>query len=239
MLRSDKRAPDELRAMKFTTSWSRHAEGSCLIEAGATKVLCTASVEENVPPWMRNTGKGWVTGEYGMLPRSTHSRKPRDAAKGRQDGRSIEIQRLIGRSLRSVVDRQALGERQIVLDCDVLQADGGTRCAAITGAWVALQEAISKLLARGVLTANPITSNVAAVSVGLLGGEPLLDLAYDEDSRAEADMNVVMDGSGRFIEVQATGEQRPFSRDELNALLDLAQSGIAQLIAYQNSCFED
>jgi ribonuclease PH len=235
MLRIDNRAPDELRTLKLTTSWSHHAEGSCLIEAGATKVLCTASIEENVPPWMRNTGKGWVTGEYGMLPRSTHTRKPRDTAKGKLDGRSVEIQRLIGRSLRSVVDLKALGERSIVLDCDVLQADGGTRCAAITGAWVALHQALDQLIVRGALTSNPLNSNVAAVSVGLLEGVPLLDLAYGEDSRAEADMNVVMDGNGQLIEVQATGEQRPFSRDELNALLDLAQAGIAQLIQLQNA----
>jgi ribonuclease PH len=170
-----------------------------------------------------------------MLPRSTHTRKARDAAKGKQDGRSIEIQRLIGRSLRSVVDMKALGERQVILDCDVLQADGGTRCAAITGAWVALQEAIHKHIAKGVLTTNPITSNVAAVSVGLIYGTPMIDLAYIEDANAEADMNVVMDGTGKLIEVQATGEQRPFSRDELNALLDLAQNGIRQLIELQNA----
>jgi ribonuclease PH len=235
MLRLDNRALEELRAVKMTPSWSRHAEGSCLVELGNTKVLCTASIEEKVPPWMKNSGKGWVTGEYGMLPRSTHSRKPRDAAKGKLDGRSIEIQRLIGRSLRSVVDMRVLGERQVILDCDVLQADGGTRCAAITGAWVALSEAIAKLVARGVMAQSPIKSNVAAVSVGLLaGGHRVLDLAYEEDSGAEADMNVVMDGTGGLIEVQATGEQRPFSREELNALLDLAQAGISQLVALQN-----
>lgn len=238
MQRSDNRAPDQLRPMKFTPSWAAHAEGSCLIEAGLTKVLCTATIEENVPPWMRNTGKGWVTGEYGMLPRSTNSRKPRDAAKGKQDGRSIEIQRLIGRSLRSVVDMTALGERSVILDCDVLQADGGTRCAAITGAWVALHEAISKLIASGVLAGNPITSNVAAVSVGVVGGVPMLDLPYVEDSNAEVDMNVIMDGAGNLIEVQATGEKRPFSRGELEALLGLAESGIAQLIAMQNATSE-
>lgn len=235
MQRTNNRAFDQLREMKFTTSWAQHAEGSCLIEAGATKVLCTATIEDNVPPWMRNTGKGWVTGEYGMLPRSTHTRKPRDAAKGKQDGRSIEIQRLIGRSLRSVVDMKVLGERQVILDCDVLQADGGTRCAAITGAWVALQQAINKHIAKGVLTTNPITSNVAAVSVGLIHSTAILDLEYIEDANAEADMNVVMDGTGKLIEVQATGEQRPFSRGELNALLDLAQDGIAQLIELQNA----
>lgn len=238
MSRSDGRAFDELRSMKFTTSWSRHAEGSCLVEAGVTKVLCTATIEDNVPPWLRGSGKGWVTAEYGMLPRSTHSRKPRDGARGRTDGRGVEIQRLIGRSLRSIVDLQLLGERQIILDCDVLQADGGTRCVAITGAWVALQEAISKQLATGSMEVNPIRSNVAAISVGLVAGQPMLDLAYEEDSTAEADMNVVMDGANNLIEVQATGEQRPFSRDELTALLDLAAGGIHSLVAFQNAAVE-
>jgi len=236
MLRSDSRALDQLRIVNMTPSWARHAEGSCLIELGLTKVLCTASIETYVPPWLRDTGKGWVTAEYGMLPRSTHTRKQRDASKGKADGRSIEIQRLIGRALRSVVDLKALGERQIILDCDVLQADGGTRCAAITGAWVALQEAILKQMQRGAMDKNPLRSNVAAVSVGLgAGGNLLLDLAYDEDSNAEADMNVVMDGNGNLIEVQATGEQRPFTRQELNALMDLAENGIATLIAKQNA----
>ena len=240
MQRLDNRAFDELREVKMTPSWSRHAEGSCLIEIGNTKVLCTASIEEKVPPWMRNTGKGWVTGEYGMLPRSTHSRKPRDAAKGKLDGRSVEIQRLIGRSLRSVVDMKTLGERQVILDCDVLQADGGTRCAAITGAWVALSEAIAKTMASGALGENPIQSNVAAISVGLLSeGRQVLDLNYEEDSSAVADMNVVMDGTHQLIEVQATGEERPFSREELNALLDLAQAGIATLIEKQNAALQD
>lgn len=239
MLRSDSRALDQLRTIKMTPSWARHAEGSCLIELGQTKVLCTASIEPNLPPWLRDSGKGWVTAEYGMLPRSTHSRKARDAAKGKQDGRSIEIQRLIGRSLRAVVDLKSLGERSIILDCDVLQADGGTRCAAITGAWVALQEAIAKQLQRGVMDKNPVRSNVAAVSVGLSsGGNALLDLAYDEDSNAEADMNVVMDGARNLIEVQATGEQRPFTRQELTTLLDLAESGISMLIAKQNATVE-
>jgi len=234
MLRSDKRRADQLRPIKLTPAWARHAEGSCLIEIGATKVLCTASVEENVPNWMRNSGKGWVTAEYGMLPRSTHSRKPRDAGRSRPDGRGVEIQRLIGRSLRAVVDMRALGERQIVVDCDVLQADGGTRCAAITGGWVALSQAILTLQNKGILDKNPITGNVAAISVGLVSGQAVLDLPYHEDSNAEVDMNVVMDGSGQLIEVQATGENTTFSRAQMNELLDLAEIGIRELIELQN-----
>ncbi len=234
MLRSDKRRADQLRPIKLTPAWARHAEGSCLIEIGATKVLCTASVEENVPNWMRNSGKGWVTAEYGMLPRSTHSRKPRDAGRSRPDGRGVEIQRLIGRSLRAVVDMRALGERQIVVDCDVLQADGGTRCAAITGGWVALSQAILTLQNKGILDKSPIIGNVAAISVGLVAGQAVLDLPYHEDSNAEVDMNVVMDGSGQLIEVQATGENTTFSRAQMNELLDLAESGIRELIELQN-----
>lgn len=234
MLRSDKRRADQLRPIKLTPAWARHAEGSCLIEIGATKVLCTASVEENVPQWMRNSGKGWVTAEYGMLPRSTHSRKPRDAGRSRPDGRGVEIQRLIGRSLRAVVDMRALGERQIVVDCDVLQADGGTRCAAITGGWVALSQAILTLQNKGILDKNPLTGNVAAISVGLVAGQAVLDLPYHEDSNAEVDMNVVMDGGGQLIEVQATGENTTFSRAQMNELLDLAESGIRELIELQN-----
>jgi ribonuclease PH len=233
MLRSDKRRADQLRPIKLTPAWARHAEGSCLIEIGATKVLCTASVEENVPQWMRNSGKGWVTAEYGMLPRSTHSRKPRDAGRSRPDGRGVEIQRLIGRSLRAVVDMRALGERQIVVDCDVLQADGGTRCAAITGGWVALSQAILTLQNKGILDKNPITSNVAAISVGLVSGQAVLDLPYHEDSNAEVDMNIVMDGKGQLIEVQATGENNTFSRAQMNELLDLAENGIGELIELQ------
>ena len=234
MLRSDRRRSDQLRAVKLTTGWARHAEGSCLIEIGATKVLCTASVDENVPPWMRNTGKGWVTAEYGMLPRSTHSRKPRDSGRSRPDGRSVEIQRLIGRSLRAVVDMRLLGERQIMIDCDVLQADGGTRCAAITGGWVALSQAISALQSKGILDKKPIITNVAAISVGIVAGRALLDLPYEEDSNAEVDMNVVMDGKGQLIEVQATGESCTFSRPQMNKLLDMAENGIRELIELQN-----
>lgn len=234
MLRSDKRRADQLRAIKLTPSWARYAEGSCLIEIGATKVLCTASVEENVPQWMRNTGKGWVTAEYGMLPRSTHSRKPRDSGRSRPDGRSVEIQRLIGRSLRAVVDMRLLGERQIMVDCDVLQADGGTRCAAITGGWVALNQAVLSLQNKGILDKNPIVTNVAAISVGIIAGQSVLDLPYHEDSNAEVDMNVVMNGTGQLIEVQATGESRTFSRAQMNEMLDLAESGIHELIELQN-----
>lgn len=238
MLRSDKRRSDQLRAIKLTPGWARHAEGSCLIEIGATKVLCTASVEENVPPWMRNSGKGWVTAEYGMLPRSTHSRKPRDAGRSRPDGRGVEIQRLIGRSLRAVVDMRLLGERQIVVDCDVLQADGGTRCAAITGGWVAMSQAILALQSKGMLDKSPITSNVAAISVGLVAGRAVLDLPYEEDSNAEVDMNVVMDGNRQLIEIQATGESCTFSRPQMNKLLDLAESGIQELVELQNMALD-
>ena len=237
MIRFDQRRADELRTVVLTPSWSRHAEGSCLIEIGATRVLCTASVEENVPPWMRNSGKGWVTAEYGMLPRSTHSRKARDGSRFKPDGRGVEIQRLIGRSLRAVVDMQLLGERQITIDCDVLQADGGTRCAAITGGWVALQHAVAGLLQKGLLAENPLRQNVAAISVGLVEGRAVLDLPYEEDSKAEVDMNVVMDGSGQLIEVQATGEGRTFSRAEMDALLNLAEKGIGELVVLQNAVF--
>ena len=238
MIRFDNRRADELRPVKLTPSWSAHAEGSCLIEIGATKVLCTASIEENVPPWMRNSGKGWVTAEYGMLPRSTHSRKSRDGSRFKPDGRGVEIQRLIGRSLRAVVDMKLLGERQITVDCDVLQADGGTRCAAITGGWVALQQAILGLQHSGVLQANPLTGNVAAISVGVVGGHGVLDLPYQEDAGADVDMNVVMSGGGQLIEVQATGEGRTFSRTEMNHLLDLAESGINELVALQNAAIQ-
>ncbi len=235
MQRFDNRRTDELRKVILTPSWSRHAEGSCLIDIGDTRVLCTASVEEKVPPWMRGSGKGWVTAEYGMLPRSTHSRKARDGSRPKPDGRGVEIQRLIGRSLRAVVDMGILGERQITIDCDVLQADGGTRCAAITGGWLALQHAVFGLMEKGMLTRNPLRQNVAAVSVGLLEIGAVLDLPYEEDSNADVDMNVVMDGAGQLIEVQATGETRTFSRDEMNALLDLAEKGIGELVALQNA----
>ena len=227
------RAATELRPIRITRGFTRHAEGSVLIEFGETRVLCTASVEESVPPFLRGKGQGWLTAEYGMLPRSTHTRSPREAAKGKQSGRTQEIQRLIGRSLRAVVDMHALGERQITIDCDVLQADGGTRTAAITGACVAVHEALEGLVRAGKLPANPMRDFVAAVSVGIYQGQPVLDLDYPEDSDCETDMNVVMTGSGGFVEVQGTAEGSPFSRAELDALLDLAGAGIARLVAEQ------
>ncbi|MFZ9616505.1 MAG: ribonuclease PH, partial [Fluviibacter sp.] len=204
-----------------------------LIQVGQTRVLCTASVETSVPPFLRGKGQGWVTAEYGMLPRATHTRSAREAAKGKQTGRTQEIQRLIGRSLRAVTDLAALGERQITLDCDVLQADGGTRCAAITGAWVALHDACAKLVAEGVLPSNPVRDHVAAISVGIFEGKPVLDLDYAEDSNCDTDMNVIMTGSGGIVEIQGTAEGTPFSRAELNALVDLADAGIRQLVAAQ------
>ena len=231
--RSDSRPFDALRPVRITRGYTVHAEGSVLIEFGATRVLCTASVEEKVPPLKRGSCEGWVTAEYGMLPRATHTRSDREAAKGKQSGRTQEIQRLIGRSLRAVADLKALGERTITLDCDVIQADGGTRCASITGAWVAASDAVNALLARGELTRNPIRDAVAAVSVGLVDGRPVLDLDYVEDSGCDADVNVVMTGSGHFVEVQGTAEGHSFSRAELDALLDLAQSGIADLVQMQ------
>ena len=229
------RAPDALRPVTITRGYTAHAEGSVLIAFGGTKVLCTASVEERVPPHKRGSGEGWVTAEYGMLPRSTHTRSAREAAKGKQSGRTQEIQRLIGRSLRAVTDLKALGERQITLDCDVLQADGGTRCASITGACVALHDAINGLVAAGKLTANPIRDFVAAVSVGIVDGVPVLDLDYPEDSACDTDMNVVMTGGGGMVEVQGTAEGTPFTRSELDALLALADKGIAEIIAAQKS----
>ena len=227
------RAATELRPIRITRGFTRHAEGSVLIEFGETRVLSTASVEESVPPFLRGKGQGWLTAEYGMLPRSTHTRSPREAAKGKQSGRTQEIQRLIGRSLRAVVDMHALGERQITIDCDVLQADGGTRTAAITGACVAVHDALEGLVRAGKLPANPMRDFVAAVSVGIYQGQPVLDLDYPEDSDCETDMNVVMTGSGGFVEVQGTAEGSPFSRAELDALLDLAGAGIARLVAEQ------
>ena len=227
------RAATELRPIRITRGFTRHAEGSVLIEFGETRVLCTASVEESVPPFLRGKGQGWLTAEYGMLPRATHTRSPREAAKGKQSGRTQEIQRLIGRSLRAVVDMHALGERQITIDCDVLQADGGTRTAAITGACVAVHDALEGLVRAGKLPANPMRDFVAAVSVGIYQGQPVLDLDYPEDSDCETDMNVVMTGSGGFVEVQGTAEGSPFSRAELDALLDLAGAGIARLVAEQ------
>ncbi|MGB4672972.1 MAG: ribonuclease PH [Azovibrio sp.] len=234
-MRPSQRAADELRPVRIIRQYTCHAEGSVLIEMGNTRVLCTASVEENVPPFLRGKGQGWVTAEYGMLPRATHSRSPREAAKGKQSGRTQEIQRLIGRSLRAVTDLAALGERQITLDCDVLQADGGTRCAAITGAWVALHDACEKLLVAGKIAANPLEDHVAAVSVGLFAGTPVLDLDYPEDSGCDTDMNVVMTGRGGIVEIQGTAEGEPFSRAQLNVLIDLAEAGIRQLVATQES----
>lgn len=232
------RTPDQLRPLKITRNYTCHAEGSVLVEFGNTKVLCTASVEESVPPFMRGKGTGWVTAEYGMLPRSTHTRSAREAAKGKQSGRTQEIQRLIGRSLRAVVDLAALGERQITLDCDVLQADGGTRCASITGASVALHDALNTLVASGKLTANPLRELVAAVSVGIVNGEPRLDLDYPEDSACDTDMNVVMTASGGLIEVQGTAEGAPFSRAELDILLALATQGINDIIRAQSAALD-
>jgi ribonuclease PH len=232
------RRPDQARDLRITRNFTCHAEGSVLIEVGNTRVLCTASVEESVPPFLRGKGQGWVTAEYGMLPRSTHTRSAREAAKGKQTGRTQEIQRLIGRSLRSVTDLAALGERQITLDCDVLQADGGTRCASITGACVALHDALSGLVKKGLLPANPLRELVAAVSVGIHEGTPVLDLDYDEDSSCDTDMNVVMTSSGGLCEVQGTAEGVPFTRSELNALMDLAERGINGLIAAQRRALE-
>jgi ribonuclease PH len=234
-MRPSQRQPDQLRQVSLTRNFTRHAEGSVLIEMGDTRVLCTASVEEKVPPFLRGRGEGWVTAEYGMLPRSTHTRSAREAAKGKQSGRTQEIQRLIGRSLRAVVDLKALGERQITLDCDVLQADGGTRCASITGAWVALYEACEKLVTAGKLPANPVRDHIAAVSVGIYKGAPVLDLDYPEDSDCDTDMNVVMTGAGGIVEVQGTAEGEPFSRQQMNVLADLAEMGIRQLIAAQKT----
>jgi ribonuclease PH len=229
------RAPDALRSVSIERGFTRHAEGSVLISMGDTRVLCTASVEERVPPWLRGKGEGWVTAEYGMLPRATGERMQREAARGGQGGRTMEIQRLIGRSLRACVDRAALGERVITLDCDVLQADGGTRCASITGAYVALVDAVNVLLRRGALKRNPIHGALAAVSVGVYRGTPVLDLDYAEDSNCDTDMNVVMNDGGGFIELQGTAEGHAFRREELDVLLALAQQGIGQLIAAQRA----
>jgi ribonuclease PH len=231
--RSQGRSPAALRPLRITRGFTRHAEGSVLIEFGDTRVLCTASVEDRVPSHKRGSGEGWVTAEYGMLPRSTHTRSDREAARGKQSGRTQEIQRLIGRSLRAVFDLKALGERTLTLDCDVLQADGGTRTAAITGAFVAAQDAVSGLLASGKLAASPIRDHVAAVSVGIVEGTPLLDLEYIEDSACDTDMNVVMTGAGGFVEVQGTAEGVTFSRTELDGLLQLAAEGIGRLVQAQ------
>jgi ribonuclease PH len=234
-MRAHHRLADQLRAIRITRHFTRHAEGSVLVEFGDTRVLCTASVEETVPPFLRGKGSGWVTAEYGMLPRATHTRSSREAARGKQSGRTQEIQRLIGRSLRAVTDLTLLGERQITLDCDVLQADGGTRTAAITGACVALHDALAGLMQKGVLAAMPLKDLVAAVSVGIVQGEPRLDLDYPEDAECDTDMNVVMTGRGGLVEVQGTAEGAPFSRQELDTLLQLAEDGIRQLFAAQRS----
>ena len=237
--RSGQRAADQLRPVRITRRYTMHAEGSVLIEFGNTRVLCTASVQERVPPHQRGSGQGWVTAEYGMLPRATHSRNDREAARGKQSGRTQEIQRLIGRSLRSVFDLTRLGERTIALDCDVIQADGGTRTAAITGAWVAAQDAVNHLLASGKITQSPLLQPVAAVSVGMVQGTPLLDLEYVEDVGCDTDMNVVMTGAGHFVEVQGTAEGVAFTRTEMDQLLALAEQGIAQLVVLQQQSLLD
>ncbi len=233
-MRPSGRDPADMREVRFVTDFTKHAEGSVLAAFGDTQVLCTASVEDRVPAWMRNSGRGWVTGEYGMLPRSTHTRSGREAARGKQGGRTLEIQRLIGRSLRAVTDLEALGERCITLDCDVIQADGGTRTASISGAYVALAMAMHRLAKKRVLKKNPLYGQVAAVSVGIYKGVAVLDLDYDEDSEAETDMNVVMNEAGRFIEVQGTAEGHAFTGDEFDAMIDLARAGIERIIAAQN-----
>ncbi len=231
--RIDNRNSDHLREVRFTREWSEHPEGSVLVEFGKTRVLCTASFTEGVPRWMQGQGKGWVTAEYSMLPRATHTRSDRESVKGKLGGRTQEISRLIGRSLRSIIDMSALGENTIIIDCDVLQADGGTRTAAITGAYVALADAITWAIAKGIVTQSPITDSIAAISVGIIDGVPTLDLCYEEDVRAETDMNVVCTGSGKFVEVQGTAERDPFDRALLDNLLDLALGGCQQLATLQ------
>jgi ribonuclease PH len=232
-MRPSGRQPDQLREIRITRNYTMHAEGSVLIEFGNTRVLCTASVEENVPRWLKGQGRGWVTAEYGMLPRSTTERMGREAARGKQGGRTMEIQRLIGRSLRAAIDLEALGEIMITLDCDVIQADGGTRTASISGAWVALHDAIQTLIRHGRLAKSPLLPPVASVSVGIYEGTPILDLDYAEDSSAETDMNVVMNAEGGFIEIQGTAEAAPFSHDEMIAMIGLAEKGISELLAHQ------
>ncbi len=235
MMRSSKRSADQLRPVRIQRNYTRHAEGSVLVEFGDTRVICTASVEERVPGFLRDRGQGWVTAEYGMLPRSTNTRTDREASRGKQTGRTQEIQRLIGRSLRAVVDLKKLGERTIQIDCDVIQADGGTRTAGITGAFVALHDAVTLLMQRGAVTPSPVRDFVAAVSVGIVEGTPVLDLDYAEDSTCDTDMNVVMTGSGGFVEVQGTAEGAPFSQAQMDALMVLAQAGIRGLIAKQKA----
>ena len=238
-MRPSGRAPDEMRTVRITRGFTRHAEGSVLVEFGETRVLTTASVEDGVPSFLRGKGEGWVTAEYGMLPRATHTRSAREAARGKQSGRTLEIQRLIGRSLRAVMDLRALGERTVTLDCDVLQADGGTRTASITGAYVALADAMDALVRRRGIASSPLHGQVAAVSVGICAGMPVVDLDYAEDSDAETDMNVVMKDGGTFVEVQGTAEGHAFRRQELDALLDLAASGIGELLALQRQALQD
>jgi ribonuclease PH len=235
MTRSFDRGPGDLRPVRMQRKYTKHAEGSVLVAMGDTQVLCTASVEEKVPPFLKGKGSGWVTAEYGMLPRATNTRGRREAAEGKQSGRTQEIQRLIGRSLRVVTDLSALGERQVTIDCDVLQADGGTRCASITGAMVALADAFAWMRAQGMIAGDPIRDFVAAVSVGIVAGTPVLDLDYAEDSGCDTDMNIVMTGAGHFVEVQGTAEGHPFTREEMAELLDLASHGISRLIAAQRS----
>jgi ribonuclease PH len=237
-MRPSQRSPRELRKIRITRHYTKHAEGSVLIECGDTRVICTASVDEKVPPHKRGSGEGWVTAEYGMLPRSTGERMGREAAKGKQSGRTLEIQRLIGRSLRAVVDLQKLGERTIQIDCDVIQADGGTRTASITGAFVALYDAVRHLLGKGLINESPLKDFIAAISVGIYQGTPVLDLDYLEDSACDTDMNVVMLGSGHFVEVQGTAEGHPFTRAEMDELLELAKNGIAELIGMQRAVLE-
>ena len=233
------RAPDQLRDITIQRHFTHHAEGSVLISAGDTRVLCTASIEDRVPPWLRGKGEGWVTAEYGMLPRATGSRTQREATRGKQGGRTLEIQRLIGRSLRACVNRKALGERVITLDCDVLQADGGTRTASITGAYVALVDAVNWLMKRQQLKRNPVIGSVAAVSVGVWNGQPVLDLDYAEDSSCDTDMNVVMNDGGGFIEIQGTAEGHAFRRDEMQAMMDLAEKGVGELIEAQRAALAE
>lgn len=233
-MRPSKRTPDQMREVNIERGFSKHAEGSCLIKFGNTHVLCTASLEERVPPWLRGGGKGWVTAEYGMLPRSTHDRMRRESTTGKQSGRTSEIQRLIGRSLRAVVDMKELGERQITVDCDVIQADGGTRTASITGGYIALRDCINWMKTRSMVTDAVLKDNVAAISCGIYKGTPVIDLDYDEDSTAETDANFVMTGKGGIVEIQGTAEGETFSRDELNKLIDLASCGIADLVKLQN-----
>jgi ribonuclease PH len=238
MSRPDGRSPEQLREVKITRNWLEHAEGSVLVEFGSTRVLCAASVAEELPRWRRGSGLGWVTAEYAMLPRATNTRGDRESVKGRQGGRTLEISRLIGRSLRAAIDAKALGENTIIIDCDVLQADGGTRTAAITGGYVALADAISWLQGRKRLKGNPLVTSVAAVSVGIVGGEPRLDLCYEEDVAAETDMNVVCTGDGNFVEVQGTAEREPFGRELLDELLSLAVAGCAELTQLQRLALE-